>query len=84
MRPGKYSKRLHEKEKKDKGAYREELARSCYFCGGIFPHPKGRTSCPAYGKVCNACKLPNRFSKCCINREKVNQVDDAATSSPDC
>ena len=87
MRPGKYSHRYPEKQKKDvdskMGAGRKDNKKSCYFCGGVFPHVKGRTSCPAYGKVCNSCKLPNHFSKCCNNREKVNQVDDVVARSSD-
>ena len=29
-----------------------DAPKSCFFCGGDFPHPQGRASCPASRKTC--------------------------------
>jgi len=39
--------------------------RRCRNCGGVFPHPGGRTSCPAWGKQCRLCLKPNHFARQC-------------------
>ena len=36
--------------------------KSCYRCGGNFPHNNG---CPAEGKTCNKCQKPNHFAVVC-------------------
>ena len=83
-RPGKYSNRYQEKQKQKRGSKQEpdkrENSKSCYFCSGIFPHPKGRTSCPAFGKVCSNCKLPNHFAKCCRSRDEVHLLENSRIS----
>ena len=30
----------------------QQRAQSCRNCGGTYPHPRGKTSCPASGKEC--------------------------------
>ena len=40
--------------------------KSCYFCGGEYPH-QGR--CPAEGTRCNNCKKLNHYSKVCRSRK---------------
>lgn len=39
--------------------------KQCRNCGGIFPHPNGKESCPAYGKECRSCRRPNHFAAQC-------------------
>jgi len=39
--------------------------RQCRNCGGGFPHPGGRTSCPAWGKQCRSCSKANHFARQC-------------------
>ena len=39
--------------------------KSCFFCGGNYPHPQGRNSCPAHGKTCNNCRKSGHFAKVC-------------------
>ena len=43
--------------------------KKCYNCGGIFPHPNGRT-CPAKGKQRNVCKKLNHFVIVCRQGKK--------------
>jgi len=40
---------------------------TCRNCGGPFPHPGGRTSCPSYGLRCNHCFKFNHVSKYCLS-----------------
>ena len=37
----------------------------CRNCGGTWPHPGGRTSCPAYGKTCTTCSKSHHFWRYC-------------------
>ena len=39
--------------------------KSCYNCGGIYPHPQ---SCPAQGKQCHNCGKVGHFSRYCKSR----------------
>ena len=45
-------------------------ARSCYNCGGPWPHQSKR--CPAYGKVCMKCGQKNHFAAYCSNNKASN------------
>ena len=51
---------------------------TCKFC--VRQHPFGRENCPAWGKRCSACGIPNHFqlSKICKKRtlRNVNEDDD--------
>jgi hypothetical protein len=44
-----------------------ESSKKCKFCGFNWPHPKGPTSCPAWGKECRKCLQKNHFARCCQN-----------------
>jgi len=44
---------------------------TCGLCGGSYPHPRGPTSCPAYGKRCAKCGKRGHFAKVC--RSEPNQ-----------
>ena len=41
----------------------------CNFCG-FKPILKNKESCPAWGKLCDLCKLKNHFAKCCKTKLK--------------
>jgi len=44
----------------------------CRYCGSAHP-PR---SCPAYGKTCNNCGRQNHFSKACLQKKRVNAVEE--------
>ena len=84
-RPGKYSSR-RQGEKTDKEGQMSSSTktnRKCYFCGGEYPHPEGRKSCPTFGKVCNRCKGTNHFAKCCLKNRDVKNVNQEEGTSSD-
>ena len=37
----------------------------CFYCGGSYPHPGGKTSCPAFGKKCRGCGRLGHFKEVC-------------------
>lgn len=47
----------------------------CRYCGGR-PH-QGKKSCPAYGKNCLECGIPNHFAKVCekTKKKQINNVE---------
>jgi len=45
-------------------------AKSCFNCGGVYPHESG--SCPALGKNCNNCGKKNHYARVC-NSSKSRQ-----------
>ena len=47
--------------------------KTCYGCGGNWPHKGGRQKYPAYGKTCNFCGWRNHFSKMCKNKSKIRK-----------
>ena len=51
----------------------------CTFCGGEYPH-KG--PCPAKGKTCNYCKMPNHFKSVCLKLKfkHVNSLEEQPVS----
>lgn len=51
---------------------------SCQKCS--YKHERGK--CPAFGKVCGACSMPNHFMSCCKNKKqnnsrKVHLIDES-------
>jgi len=42
-----------------------KLNNKCRNCGGSYPHPGGRRSCPAFGTECHKCEKRNHFTKLC-------------------
>ena len=48
-------------------------SKTCYNCGGQFPHPK---YCPARGKQCEQCLKYNHFSSCCRQRSNSKEKKD--------
>ena len=49
----------------------EKPTKSCYNCGGSYPHSKGKV-CPAKGKKCHNCEKYDNFSKVCRGQRKSN------------
>ena len=56
-------------------------AKTCYNCGGNWPHPKGKR-CPAYGKKCSKCGKQNHFAAVCAQKS-VHAVFDDGNESED-
>lgn len=74
----------------DRDAYRRENKRpdpskskKCSGCGQAL-HPKGRSSCPAWGKNCRKCGKPNHFVSVCRSPSSTSTngvtIDDEPTS----
>ncbi|KAK3083972.1 hypothetical protein FSP39_006106 [Pinctada imbricata] len=64
---------------------KEKKKQKCRNCGGRYPH---RSSCPAFGKICDYCKKENHFASQCLKRKtrerrKVQNVDENSASSSD-
>ena len=71
-KPGKCSKRFFDTEKTNNDVHAKKEIKSCFNCGGEYPHPNGRSSCPVFGKSCSKCQLPNHFGR--VYRKKVNNL----------
>ena len=69
---GKPAKFGREKQKISSGGSGEVI--KCSKCGRDHPSKQ----CPAYGKVCHACRKLNHFAKCCRSR-KVHGIDQMHT-----
>ncbi len=48
----------------------QSAVKSCWFCGGDYPH-KG--ACPAEGQRCSNCDKMNHFAKCCLKQNNQNK-----------
>ncbi|CAB4005904.1 Transposon Ty3-I Gag-Pol poly, partial [Paramuricea clavata] len=46
-----------------------------------YPHPGGKTSCPAYGKSCRSCGKQNHYEAVCRSK-KLNKKRDIKTQKP--
>ena len=51
-------------------------SKTCYCCGGKFPHIGGKTACPAFGKTCAVCKKQSHFAKMCKSKTRSVQACD--------
>ena len=47
----------------------EKPFKSCYNCGGLYPHSDGKV-CPAKGRKCHNCEKYDHFSKVCRGQRK--------------
>ena len=50
-------------------------SRNCRNCGKGYPHPGGKTSCPAYGKSCRGCGKQNHFEAVCRSKNPNKRND---------
>jgi hypothetical protein len=53
----------------------------CRNCGKGYPHPGGKTSCPAYGKICRGCGKQNHYEAVCRSK-KPNTKQEFKTQKP--
>ena len=54
-----------------------KTSQQCRGCGGNWPHPDGRESCPAFGKECTNCHKYNHFWKVCLSaKQKPKRYQD--------
>lgn len=62
---------------------RQQADATCYNCGQSWPHSKGRSSCPARDKQCNACHKIGHFAHVCRSAPKTIHavVRDSGTDS---
>lgn len=51
--------------------YQSSSSKVCRNCGGDYPH---QDECPAKGRLCNFCKKPNHFERCCRSKAKAQHV----------
>lgn len=60
----------------------EKVDKTCYRCGGSFPHPD---SCPAKDKTCRKCQKVGHYARVCKSKEskKVNVVEPTRHESTD-
>ena len=71
-------------QSEDKGQSKpKEADKLCFSCGGSWPHPKGRRSCPAYGLDCRKCGTKNHFARVCKNKKKVRTIVESTDSDTD-
>ena len=59
-----------------------DMERRCRNCGGAFPHPGGRTSCPAWGKQCRRCLKANHFARECRSTTDQQRSSTQRQSQP--
>ncbi len=52
-------------------------AKTCYHCGGAWPHAQ---QCPAMGKRCNICNKRNHYARCC-QQAKVHTLQNTSQSN---
>ncbi len=57
-------------------------SRKCRNCGKGYPHPGGKTSCPAYGKSCRGCGKQNHFEAVCRSKNS-NKRNELNNRKPD-
>ena len=59
-------------QRRTNNRYNQPNQTKCYGCGGS--HQRGK--CPAYGKTCNNCGIPNHFASVCQRRQN-SQINSA-------
>ena len=65
------------KEQKDQS---EGGKKECFNCGGPWPHPNGRKSCPAWGMDCRKCGKKNHYARKCKSTIQVRKIDNLSDS----
>ena len=78
-RPGKYSSRSSDSNNEKRFGLLNNR-RTCFSCGGSWPHPGGRAKCPAKGQECKNCKKQDHFAAVCRAKSHVKQIKDEEPS----
>ncbi|XP_064475331.1 uncharacterized protein K02A2.6-like [Ornithodoros turicata] len=53
----------------------------CTGCGGSWPHPNGKTTCPAWGATCLKCHKRNHFARWCRSTAEGTATIQSLTTS---
>ena len=54
---------------------------TCRNCAQPWPHPGGKTSCPAWGSRCRGCNRENHWIKCCRSKGQGHEASVTANTS---
>ena len=85
-------KKSRTRKSRNKSRENRKPSAKCYNCGGDYPHPRGKTSCPAYQTTCRGCGKLNHFEAVCRSKGKqesrnarrpVNKVSEEESSDED-
>ena len=85
-------KKSRTRKSRNKSRENQKPSAKCYNCGGDYPHPRGKTSCPAYQTTCRSCGKSNHFEAVCRSkgnqesrnaRHPVNKVSEEESSDED-
>ena len=69
--------------KKKDSQTKEQEGKNCFSCGGKWPHPKGKETCPAWGVECKKCSKKNHFAKLCKTKTDIKNVTFPEISDSD-
>ena len=75
-RPG----HLETSGKTEQDEQRESRKKECFNCGGMWPHPSGRKSCPAWGVDCRKCGKKNHYARKCRATKAVRKIGNLSES----
>ena len=53
---------------------RSRIINDCRYCGKS--HERNKLKCPAWGKVCSKCQVPNHFASKCRQSSRVNAIEE--------
>ena len=80
------------RKSRNKSRQNRKPSAKCQNCGGDYPHPRGKTFCPAYQTTCRGCGKLNHFEAVCRSKGKrssrnaprpINKVSEEESSDED-
>lgn len=72
--------KVYQKKRDNKKQQSENV--DCGFCGRT--HERNKRKCPAFGEICNKCKIRNHFSRMCKStQQKYKKIKEINTDSDD-